>query len=105
MSHRTQRTSRYIFEMLAQLSENFIFIYLGLSLFTAEHLVYKPMFILVTAVRCDLHAHWMKTDSKERYSLLSASLDIVPFSQFQKSSTFISKLEDNVPMNYRIHIK
>lgn len=50
MSHRTQRTSRYMFGMLAQLSENFIFIYLGLSLFTATQLVYKPMFILVTAV-------------------------------------------------------
>lgn len=50
MSHRTQRTSRYMFGMLAQLSENFIFIYLGLSLFTQTQLVYKPMFILVTAV-------------------------------------------------------
>ena len=33
-----------------QLSENFIFIYLGLSLFTMEELVYKPMFIIVTGV-------------------------------------------------------
>ncbi|KDE02738.1 hypothetical protein, variant [Microbotryum lychnidis-dioicae p1A1 Lamole] len=49
MSHRTQRTSRYMFGSLAQLSENFIFIYLGLSLFTQTQLVYKPMFILVTA--------------------------------------------------------
>lgn len=51
MSQRTQRTSRYMFGMLAQLSENFIFIYLGLSLFTQTQLVYKPMFICVTAVR------------------------------------------------------
>ena len=50
MSRRTQRTSRYMFGMLAQLSENFIFIYLGLSLFTQQELVYKPMFILVTAL-------------------------------------------------------
>ncbi|KAM0751512.1 sodium/hydrogen exchanger [Meredithblackwellia eburnea MCA 4105] len=50
MSQRTQRTSRYMFGILAQLSENFIFIYLGLSLFTQRQLVYKPMFILVTAV-------------------------------------------------------
>ena len=35
----------------SQLSENFIFIYLGLSLFTSSQLVYKPLFILVTAVR------------------------------------------------------
>lgn len=51
MSQRTQRTSRYMFGMLSQLSENFIFIYLGLSLFTQTQLVYKPIFICVTAVR------------------------------------------------------
>lgn len=33
-----------------QLSENFIFIYLGLSLFTQAELVYKPLFIIVTVV-------------------------------------------------------
>ncbi|KAK0532928.1 monovalent cation:H+ antiporter, CPA1 (nhx1) [Tilletia horrida] len=48
MSKRTQRTTRYIFQTLASLSENFIFIYLGLSIFTQEVLRYKPLFILVT---------------------------------------------------------
>lgn len=48
MSRRTQRATRYIFQTLANLSENFIFIYLGLSLFTQDQLVYKPLFILVT---------------------------------------------------------
>lgn len=33
---------------MAQLSENFIFIYLGLSLFTENGLEFKPLFILVT---------------------------------------------------------
>ena len=51
MSHRTQRTTRYVFGSLSSLSENFIFIYLGLSLFTQSQLVYKPMFIIVTCVR------------------------------------------------------
>lgn len=56
MSLRTQRTTRYIFSMLAQLSENFIFIYLGLSIFTIpphdEKLTtyIKPLFIIVTLV-------------------------------------------------------
>ncbi|BGP43154.1 monovalent cation:H+ antiporter, CPA1 (nhx1), partial [Rhodotorula kratochvilovae] len=50
MSHRTQRTTRYVFGSLASLSENFVFIYLGLSLFTQTQLVYKPMFILVTCL-------------------------------------------------------
>ncbi|KAG5362474.1 Endosomal/prevacuolar sodium/hydrogen exchanger [Yarrowia sp. C11] len=48
MSRRTQIATKYIFQLLAQLSENFIFIYLGLSLFTEVELVYKPMLILVT---------------------------------------------------------
>lgn len=50
MSRRTQITIKYIFQVLARLSENFIFIYLGLELFTEVELVYKPLLIIVTAV-------------------------------------------------------
>ncbi|TRM63244.1 Sodium/hydrogen exchanger family-domain-containing protein [Schizophyllum amplum] len=56
MSRRTQRATKYIFATLAQLSENFIFIYLGLALFTSApvsepvgHYV-KPLFITITTV-------------------------------------------------------
>lgn len=48
MSRRTQLTTKYLFQVLAQLSENFIFIYLGLSLFTDPNLEFKPLFIFVT---------------------------------------------------------
>ncbi|KAH8815644.1 Sodium/hydrogen exchanger family-domain-containing protein [Xylogone sp. PMI_703] len=48
MSRRTQLTTKYIFSVLAQLSENFIFIYLGLSLFTDNDLKFQPLFIIVT---------------------------------------------------------
>lgn len=37
-----------MFAALAQLSENFIFIYLGLTLFTETMLYFKPLFIVVT---------------------------------------------------------
>jgi len=56
MSRRTQRTTKYIFATLAQLSENFIFIYLGLSLFTSPPSstkvtnYFKPLFVVVTTV-------------------------------------------------------
>ncbi|EXJ79777.1 CPA1 family monovalent cation:H+ antiporter [Capronia epimyces CBS 606.96] len=50
MSRRTQLTTKFVFQILAQLSENFIFIYLGLTLFTETDLVFKPLFILVTVV-------------------------------------------------------
>lgn len=50
MSRRTQIATKYIFQLLAQLSENFIFIYLGLSLFTEVELVFKPMLIIVAFI-------------------------------------------------------
>ena len=50
MSRRTQLTTKFVFQVLAQLSENFIFIYLGLTLFTEQKLVFKPLFILITVL-------------------------------------------------------
>jgi sodium/hydrogen exchanger-like protein 6/7 len=50
MSRRTQLTTKYLFQVLAQLSENFIFIYLGLSLFAETNLEFKPVFIIVTVI-------------------------------------------------------
>lgn len=56
MSRRTQRASKSLFSTLAQLSENFIFIYLGMSLFTsaptseAVTSYVKPLFIVITTV-------------------------------------------------------
>ncbi|KAK5116775.1 hypothetical protein LTR62_007449 [Meristemomyces frigidus] len=57
MSRRTQLTTKFLFSVTAQLSENFIFIYLGLSLFTEPGLEYKPLFILVTVLGICL-ARW-----------------------------------------------
>lgn len=48
MSRRTQLTTKFVFQVTSQISENFIFIYLGLSLFTDDKLDYKPLFILIT---------------------------------------------------------
>ncbi|CAB5377027.1 uncharacterized protein OCT59_023707 [Rhizophagus irregularis] len=50
MSLRTKRTTKYMFHILAKLSENFIFIYLGLTLFTQLDLEYKPFFIFFTSI-------------------------------------------------------
>ncbi|KAH8824051.1 sodium/hydrogen exchanger [Flagelloscypha sp. PMI_526] len=56
MSRRTQRATKYIFSTLAQLSENFIFVYLGMSLFTSPPTdekirgYVKPLFIIVSLV-------------------------------------------------------
>ncbi|GES90911.1 sodium/hydrogen exchanger 3 [Rhizophagus clarus] len=50
MSLRTKRTTKYMFHVLAKLSENFIFIYLGLTLFTQLDLEYKPFFIFFASI-------------------------------------------------------
>ncbi|ETN40694.1 sodium/hydrogen exchanger 3 [Cyphellophora europaea CBS 101466] len=50
MSRRTQLTTKFIFQITAQLSENFIFIYLGLTLFTETDLEFKPLFILIATI-------------------------------------------------------
>lgn len=48
MSRRTQLTTKYLFQVMSQLSENFIFIYLGLALFTDSALLFQPPLIIVT---------------------------------------------------------
>ncbi|CAO0802341.1 unnamed protein product [Mucor circinelloides] len=48
LSTRSKRATKFMFQILSQLSENFIFIYLGINLFTQDDLDYKPLFILVT---------------------------------------------------------
>lgn len=48
MSRRTQLTTKFIFQVMSQLVENFIFIYLGLALFTESALQFQPPLILVT---------------------------------------------------------
>ncbi|KAI9722114.1 MAG: monovalent cation:H+ antiporter, CPA1 (nhx1) [Chrysothrix sp. TS-e1954] len=58
MSRRTQLTMKFLFQILAQLSENFIFIYLGLSLFTDSKLLFQPLLILITVVGICV-ARWM----------------------------------------------
>lgn len=50
MTRRTQLTTKYIFQVMAQLTENFIFIYLGLTLFTGDSLSFRPLFIFITVV-------------------------------------------------------
>ncbi|ROT38524.1 sodium/hydrogen exchanger [Sodiomyces alkalinus F11] len=50
MSRRTQLTTKFLFQVLGQLSENFIFIYLGLALFTDNALQFRPLLIIITVL-------------------------------------------------------
>ena len=48
MSRRTQLTTKFIFQISSQLSENFIVLYLGLAWFTENALQFQPPLIIVT---------------------------------------------------------
>lgn len=80
MSTRTQRTTKYMFAVISQLSENFIFIYLGLNLFTQDAQVFKPLFILVTAVRLVVFESTVKTEVLDLHRLPSWHPDTPPSS-------------------------
>ncbi|KAJ1550455.1 monovalent cation:H+ antiporter, CPA1 (nhx1) [Nowakowskiella sp. JEL0078] len=46
MSRRTRRTTKYMFRVLSELSSNFVFIYLGVTLFTKPGEIYYPFLII-----------------------------------------------------------
>ncbi|KAJ3038410.1 monovalent cation:H+ antiporter, CPA1 (nhx1), partial [Rhizophlyctis rosea] len=50
MSVRSRRTTKYMFRVLSQLSENFVFIYLGVAVFTNTREVYAWGLIIFTLV-------------------------------------------------------
>lgn len=80
MSRRTQIATKYIFQLLAQLSENFIFIYLGLSLFTEVELVFKPLLIIITFISICV-ARWSAVFPLSRF------LNFLYRSKFEKINT------------------
>src|SRR5687767_7276791 len=57
MSRRTQLTTKYLFQVMSQLSENFIFIYLGLALFTDAQ-QFQPPLIIITIIAV-VAARWV----------------------------------------------
>ncbi len=97
MSRRTQVATKYTFQLLAQLSENFIFIYLGLSLFTEVELVFKPLLIIVTFV-CICIARWA--------AVFPLSRLINWFMRSRKAKSGynhdITSTEDEIPYNYQM---
>jgi sodium/hydrogen exchanger-like protein 6/7 len=50
MSRRTQLVTKFVFQVTSQLAENFIFIYLGLALFSDSSLDFQPPLIIVTII-------------------------------------------------------
>jgi sodium/hydrogen exchanger-like protein 6/7 len=92
MSRRTQLTTKYLFQVLAQLSENFIFIYLGLSLFTDTQLEFKPIFIFVTVFGI-CAARWM--------AVFPLSKLVNWFIRYRARRRGVAESADELPYNYQ----
>lgn len=99
MSRRTQITVKFIFQLLARLSENFIFIYLGLELFTEVELVYKPVLIIITALSICV-ARWCSVFPLSRFINWLYKMRTVR-SMGRVSSTSMS-VPDEMPYNYQV---
>lgn len=92
MSRRTQLSTKYIFQVLAQLSENFIFIYLGLSLFTEKDLQYQPLLIIVTVIAV-CAARWVAVFP------LSRAINWV--TRYRARRRGVQNIADELPYNYQ----
>lgn len=99
MSRKTQITIKYIFQLLARLSENFIFIYLGLELFTEVELVYKPMLIFVTAISICV-ARWCAVFPLSRFVNWIYRMKTLRATSVELRSTIA--IPDEIPYNYQM---
>lgn len=99
MSRKTQITIKYIFQLLARLSENFIFIYLGLELFTEVELVYKPMLIFVTAISICV-ARWCAVFPLSRFVNWIYRMKTLRSTSVELRSTI--SIPDEIPYNYQM---
>lgn len=50
LSIKSKRATRYLFHLLSGLAENFVFIYLGISLFTSSDMKFRPVFIIFVMI-------------------------------------------------------
>lgn len=92
MSRRTQLTTKYVFQIMSQLSENFIFIYLGLSLFTEAELDPQPPLIIITAVAV-CAARWV--------AVFPLSRAINAFIRYRARRRGQGEVADELPYNYQ----
>lgn len=98
MSRRTQITIKFIFQLLARLSENFIFIYLGLELFTEVELVYKPVLIIVTAISICV-ARWCSVFPLSRFINWLYRMKTVRSMRGSVGNSI--SIPDEIPYNYQ----
>jgi len=95
MSRRTRVATKYLFQVLAQMSENFIFIYLGLSLFTMTELVFKPTIIVITTIAI-CAARWC--------AVFPTSYLINLITRQRQRHQGLHPEEDEIPQSYQVMV-
>ena len=95
MSRRTQLSTKFVFQVTSQLSENFIFIYLGLSLFTDKQLDFKPLFILITVAGI-CAARWA--------AVFPLSKAINAVSRYRQRRRGVDTIEEEIPYAHQAMI-
>ncbi|KAI5956710.1 NHX1 [Candida jiufengensis] len=103
MSRRTQIATKYIFQLLAQLSENFIFIYLGLSLFTEVELVFKPLLIIVAFISICI-ARWSAVFPLSKFLNFLYKARIEKYSNLNTGTNMSLNLPDEISHSYQMMI-
>ncbi|KAL2205075.1 sodium/hydrogen exchanger [Sarocladium strictum] len=91
MSRRTQLTTKYLFQVMSQLSENFIFIYLGLALFTDAQ-QFQPPLIIITIIAV-VAARWV--------AVFPLSKALNWFFRYRARRRGIEPVADELPYNYQ----
>lgn len=92
MSRRTQLATKYIFNVMAQLVENFIFIYLGLALFADSENDFKPPLIIITFLAV-IAARWV--------AVFPLSKVINWFIRYRAQRRGTDPTSDELPYNYQ----
>ncbi|KAK0386298.1 hypothetical protein NLU13_6135 [Sarocladium strictum] len=91
MSRRTQLTTKYLFQVMSQLSENFIFIYLGLALFTDAQ-QFQPPLIIITIIAV-VAARWV--------AVFPLSKALNWFFRYRARRRGVETTTDELPYNYQ----
>lgn len=99
MSIRTRKTTKYMFRVLSQLSENFIFIYLGIALFTKSDDSFYPGLIIFTLVPIQLLIILL-----EVVVLFARYASVIPISRFVNYVTKSPSGQPTIPRNYQLMI-
>ncbi|KAI8927559.1 Sodium/hydrogen exchanger family-domain-containing protein [Entophlyctis helioformis] len=104
MSLRGRRTTKYMFRVLSQMSENFVFIYLGVTLFTKTDEVFYPALILFMLTIIMFARYVSTVPLAELINLVAYRWSKRPRLSLSDVSTAVSDSTAVIPRNHQLMI-